>query len=475
MSSISARKVLFFIAGVSPTISEQALIDAVVGAVQVRSVLQSSTFGGNLEACDAVAGLSSVIPEAYSNTYSDVTPALAGRQVVVEDGQSSPLLTSAGTSDHLTTALTGTNNDMVFTAVDTGVPEVAVSIEYLAQSAAGAPLSVTVKPNRVVSVKLANDTGAKQKDTATVVGTITPAAKQVETATAAGTLSGTSGNVSVTVTAAGLAGSPLVLAVPTLTGDTASVWAGKVRTFLAANAAIAALFDVSGATTAIIITRKVFAANDGTLNIALATGTATGVTPAATSANTTAGTLGGGGNAAVVITSADLTGSPITLAVPVIESDTASIVAQKIRDAISRVDAIVGVRPNRASTAKFTVGGTGATVSLLRTIAKANDGTLNISVDNGTCTGLTTAATSANTIAGAAVAISTTAAQIKTAIDANPEAAALVTVANAAANNGTGIVTALAATALVGSVDPTTSGDGILKVTSSGLVGVTTS
>lgn len=124
--------------------------------------------------------------------------------------------------------------------------------------------------------------------TALNVGT---GAKQVETATAAGTIT-VSGNISVTVTAANLTGSPVVLAVPVVNGDTAAVVAGKVRDFLISNstaAAIAGMFDISGATTAIILTRKIPMANDATLNIALATGTATGLTAAATSANTTAG------------------------------------------------------------------------------------------------------------------------------------------------------------------------------------------
>lgn len=119
---------------------------------------------------------------------------------------------------------------------------------------------------------------------------------QVETATAAGTITA-SGNASVTVTSSGMTGSPLTISVPVILGDTASVWAGKVRTALAANATIAAGFTVGGTTTAISLTRlaatvgglPIYSANDGTLNIALANGTCTGITAAPTSANTTAG------------------------------------------------------------------------------------------------------------------------------------------------------------------------------------------
>lgn len=112
---------------------------------------------------------------------------------------------------------------------------------------------------------------------------------QVETATAAGTITA-AGTVSVTVTGAGIAGSPLVIPVAVANGDTAVAWAGKVATALQGTAAITALYTVTNpATTAnIVLTRITPGVNDGTLNIALANGTATGVTAAPTSANTNA-------------------------------------------------------------------------------------------------------------------------------------------------------------------------------------------
>lgn len=123
---------------------------------------------------------------------------------------------------------------------------------------------------------------------------------QVETATAAGTAS-SSGDVTITITATGMTGSPKAIAVPITSGDTASVWAGKVRTALAADADVSALFSVSGDTTSIVLTRKpietlngsnfdvpVYASNDSSLNIEISAGT-TGVTSTATSTNTTSG------------------------------------------------------------------------------------------------------------------------------------------------------------------------------------------
>jgi hypothetical protein len=114
---------------------------------------------------------------------------------------------------------------------------------------------------------------------------------QVETATAAGTVT-TAGNASVTITSA-LFAEPVVVSVPVEVDDDANAIALAIRTALAANADIAEHFVVSGADAAVVLTAKVPAANDTTLNIAIADGTgdgaSVGVTTAATSANTTAG------------------------------------------------------------------------------------------------------------------------------------------------------------------------------------------
>jgi hypothetical protein len=66
-------------------------------------------------------------------------------------------------------------------------------------------------------------------------------------------------------------------------------------------------------------------------------------------------------------------------------------VATKIRTALNLDDVI---------TERFTIGGSGADITLTRTQALANDATLNLSINNGTCTGLTPDLTSTNTTAG---------------------------------------------------------------------------
>ena len=122
--------------------------------------------------------------------------------------------------------------------------------------------------------------------------------QQVETATAAGTVT-LAGNATITVTAAGMTGSPKAISVAVALSDTPTLWAAKVRTALAADTAVSGLFTVSGATTAIVLTRKETSlglrfANDSTLNIAIANGTSTGITAAPTSTNTTAGVVSSG-------------------------------------------------------------------------------------------------------------------------------------------------------------------------------------
>jgi len=111
---------------------------------------------------------------------------------------------------------------------------------------------------------------------------------QVETATVVGTITG-SGDAAVIVTAAGMTGSPKTIQVAVLADDTASVVAGKIRTALGLDAAVIALFNVTGATDKVILTRKAAAADDVSLNISIDNGTCTGLTTAATSADTTAG------------------------------------------------------------------------------------------------------------------------------------------------------------------------------------------
>lgn len=167
-----------------------------------------------------------------------------------------------------------------------------------------------------VTLALASNTTSSA--TAWVAG-----AAQVETATAAGTIT-TSGNATAIVTSAGMSGSPLTVTFAVTSGDTAAEWATKCRTALAANATIAARFDVSGSTTAVVLTRKpshtftvpggtlpIYLATDSTLNIALADDTSAGITEATTSTGTVAGTASDG--VKLYDNSVDIEGESISL------------------------------------------------------------------------------------------------------------------------------------------------------------------
>jgi hypothetical protein len=102
-------------------------------------------------------------------------------------------------------------------------------------------------------------------------------------------------------------------------------------------------------------------------------------------------TGGGAGNATVIVTAANMTGSPRTVSVAVANSDSAILVAGKIRVALAADPTVGGF---------FSVSGTGANVILTVKNVVADDNTMNISIANGSCSGLTTAGTSTSTTAG---------------------------------------------------------------------------
>jgi hypothetical protein len=233
--------------------------------------------------------------------------------------------------------------------------------------------------------------GVLQVETATVVGTIV-GINQVETQTIVGTIAADgAGNAKVTISGA-LLDDDIEVLVAVANNDTASQVATKVRAALNLVSAITTNYTIGGTGADVTLTTKVKAANDTSLNIAFDNDTCAGLTGDTSSVNTTAGHAGTG-NATVVVTGAAIQDSPITLSVPVVAGDTPTLVAGKIRSIILLEDKI---------TSLYNVGGTGATVTLTKKVQAANDTTLNISIDNGTCNGLTTASSSADTTAGLA-------------------------------------------------------------------------
>jgi hypothetical protein len=112
---------------------------------------------------------------------------------------------------------------------------------------------------------------------------------QVETATIATAPTG-AGNAIITVTAANVTGSPIALTVPLLGTENENQTAAKVVAAINANAEIRKRFIATHGSPDVNLTAKRAAANDSTLNIAIANGSPSpGLTPAATSANATAG------------------------------------------------------------------------------------------------------------------------------------------------------------------------------------------
>lgn len=106
---------------------------------------------------------------------------------------------------------------------------------------------------------------------------------------------------------------------------------------------------------------------------------------------TAAGTVTGNGNATVIVTANQMTGTPRTVSVAVLNGDTAATWAGKVRTALA-ADATVA--------AFFSVSGAGTAIVLTALTAAANDPSMNVSLANGTSTGITAAPTSANTTAG---------------------------------------------------------------------------
>ncbi len=112
--------------------------------------------------------------------------------------------------------------------------------------------------------------------------------KQITTQTVIGTVA-TGGSMTLTVTNAGLTGSPLAISFNVDAGDIPSAVAAKAVAALSGNAAVAARFEADNIGADFALTRLVEAANDGTLNLAIANGTATGVTPDGSSTATQTG------------------------------------------------------------------------------------------------------------------------------------------------------------------------------------------
>ena len=170
-------------------------------------------------------------------------------------------------------------------------------------------------------------------------------------------------------------------AEPTSEGTTGFLFIGQAATPT----------ELTAATGAIVLGIEVDSTYEVVINLSTLVPTLTGAGVNQVETATAAGTITASGNATVVVTGDDIVGSPLTVSVAVLNTDTAATWAGKVRTALGAVTAI---------TSLYTVGGTTTAISLTRIVKRYNDSTLNISLANGTCTGITAAPTSVGTTAG---------------------------------------------------------------------------
>ena len=155
----------------------------------------------------------------------------------------------------------------------------------------------------------------------------------------------------------------------------------------------ATTLPLTGATKAYCVSATLASASD-TLTIDTETGIATiGTTPVAQVETATVVAVAGAtsnGNLAVTVTGARITGSPLAVSVPLTTAaNTAALVAAQVRSAFNATAAIAS---------KYTVGGTGADVTLTEIDPQNNDTTLNIAIAAGL--GVSAITTSTDTTAG---------------------------------------------------------------------------
>ena len=189
---------------------------------------------------------------------------------------------------------------------------------------------------------------------------------QIETITCTAGESTGAGNITMTITADGMTNSPKDVVVAVEASDGVNDVALALRTALDADEDVSAFFTVSGATASAILTAKTSAANDATLAFGFVDTDTTGVTFGA-STNTTAGVAPVTGDITMTITSANLVGSPLDVAISLTDEYTINDLATSVRTALLAVEAI---------TDAFVVGGTDATISLTARTTAVNDVTL---------------------------------------------------------------------------------------------------
>lgn len=174
----------------------------------------------------------------------------------------------------LATSLTGSNNDMDFTAKRKGTYGDGITVAYVNPALPSQALSVAVV-NKAIAVNLATGAGTVQVETATVIA-------------AAGATG--DGNLPVTVTSALFAPAVTVqVALVAATHTTATLIAAAIAAALNLNSTLTTFFIFTSSGADVIMTRRAAyaRANDGTENVAWTL--TLGITAVTNSTNTTAG------------------------------------------------------------------------------------------------------------------------------------------------------------------------------------------
>jgi len=281
-------------------------VAGVLGVLQV----ETATINGTTEI--TTAGDADVVVTAAGMPNSPKTVrfavALADDEANVADKARTALGLNADVSGFFT--ITGAGADIVLTAKTKAADDATMNLA-----------SDNADTNGIVEVAASANTQAG------VAGTL-----QVETATVDPASAVTvAGDADVIVTGALVAGTPLTIRFAVTTDDdTPAKIAAKARTAMNI-AAITDNYTLSGAGADIVLTTKVKAADDVTLNMASQNAASNGVVDVANSANSVAGVAGtlqvetatvtgsitSAGNVAVIVTCTGMTGTPKTFAIPV--------------------------------------------------------------------------------------------------------------------------------------------------------------
>jgi len=197
----------------------------------------------------------------------------------------------------------------------------------------------------------------------------------------------------MTLTAARANAGLSATATATSTGVSGSVEIGTFNNFI----------TLTGCDVAYSVRARIVAGSD--FNIVVATNNTsgsdslvTGTAQVETATVTAASGITGSGNATVTVTAAGMTGSPkaISVALTTAAHTTATLIATAIAAALNADTAYAALFTATSSTNTVITTRNASTLGFY----PANDATLNVAIANGTCTGITTASTSADTTAG---------------------------------------------------------------------------